>query len=80
MLRLVGLKECGLGAQSLGLGWPLSEVGNRVIAEEDMFHPSSPHNSGMSYCSGDQAQKERRKEINDDRNLVAKPFLIFDDG
>ena len=25
--RFVGLKECGLGTQSLGLGWPLSEVG-----------------------------------------------------
>ena len=27
LLRLVGLKECGLGTQSLGLDWPLSEVG-----------------------------------------------------
>ena len=30
LLRLVGLKECGLGTRSLGLGWPLSEVGTQV--------------------------------------------------
>ena len=38
LLRLVGLKEYGLDTHSLGLDWPLSEVGT-----------PPPHNSGMSY-------------------------------
>ena len=38
LLRLVGLKEYGLGTQSLGLNYPLSEVGT-----------PPPHNSGMAY-------------------------------
>ena len=38
LLRLVGLKEYGLGTQSLGLNCPLSEVGT-----------PPPHNSGMAY-------------------------------
>ena len=33
LIRLIGLNECGLGTHSLGLGWPLSEVGTRVGAE-----------------------------------------------
>ena len=51
LLRLIGLKECGLVTQSLELGWPLSEFGTRVRAREDLFHISSPHKSGMPYCS-----------------------------
>ena len=38
LLRLVGLKEYGLGTQSLRLNCPLSEVGT-----------PPPHNSGMAY-------------------------------
>ena len=38
LLRLFGLKEYGLGTQSLGLNCPLSEVGT-----------PPPHNSGMAY-------------------------------
>ena len=38
LLRLVGLKEYGLGTQSLGLNFPLSEVGTPL-----------PHNLGMAY-------------------------------
>ena len=61
LLRLVGLKECGLGTQSLGLGWTLSEVGTRVVTEEDLFHPSPPHKLGMPSWSGDQAQKKKEE-------------------
>ena len=43
LLCLVRLKEYVFDTQSLGLGWPLSEVGTRVGAEEDLFHPSPPH-------------------------------------
>ena len=53
MLRLVGLKECGLGTHILVLGWPLSEVVTRFGAEEDLFQSSPPHKSGMPSWSGD---------------------------
>ena len=36
--RIMRLKEYGLGTQSLGLNFPLSEVGT-----------PPPHNSGMAY-------------------------------
>ena len=39
LIRPVRLKECGLGTQSLGLYWPLSEVGTRL--EQQIC--SSPH-------------------------------------
>ena len=47
LLRLIGLKECRLGTQSLGLGWTLSKVGTRVGSEDDLLHPSPPHKLGM---------------------------------
>ena len=61
LLRLVGLKECGLGTQSLGLGWPLSEVGTRVGAEEDLFQSSPPHKSGMPSWYGDREHYKHYK-------------------
>ena len=39
LLRLAGLKECELETQSLGLDWPLSEVGTGW--EQHIFY--SPH-------------------------------------
>ena len=39
LLRFVRFQECGLGNQSLGLGWPLSEVGTGL--EQQIC--SSPH-------------------------------------
>ena len=39
LLLIVGLKECGLGTQSLGMDWPLSEVGTGL--EQQIC--SSPH-------------------------------------
>ena len=48
LLRLVGLKECGLGTQSLGMGWPLSEVGTQVGLGEDLLQSSTLHKSGMA--------------------------------
>ena len=39
LFRFVGLKECGLGTQSLGLAWPLSEVGTQVVALLFQFSP-----------------------------------------
>ena len=53
LLRLVGIKECGLHTQSLGLGWPLAEVGTWVGSEEGLFHHSPPHTSGMPSRSED---------------------------
>ena len=50
LLRLVGLKEYGLGTQSLGLDWPLSEVGT-----------PSPHNSGMPY--GLETEKKQQQQV-----------------
>ena len=47
LLLLVGLKECGLETQSLGLGWPLSEVETRVGAEDDLFQSSQLNKLGM---------------------------------
>ena len=52
-IRLVGLKEYGLGTQILGLGWPLSEVRTQVGAEEDLLQYSPPHKSVMPSWSGD---------------------------
>ena len=46
LLCLVGLKECGLGTQSLGLDWPLSEVGTRL--EQHMC--SIPHRLIIRAC------------------------------
>ena len=40
LLHLVGLKECGLGTQSLGMGWTMSDVGTRVGAEVYLFQSS----------------------------------------
>ena len=39
LLRLVGLKECGLGTQSLGLCWPLSEVGTGLEQKRTCYIP-----------------------------------------
>ena len=44
LLRIVGLKECELGTQSLGLYWPLSEVGTGF--EQQIY--SIPHRYGPS--------------------------------
>ena len=46
LLRLVGLKECGLGTHSLGLDWPLSEVGTGL--EQQIC--SSPHHLIIWAC------------------------------
>ena len=54
LLRLVRRKEYGLGAHSLGLDCPLSEVGTQVGAEEDLFQSSPSHKSGMPSGSGEQ--------------------------
>ena len=51
LLRLVGIKECALGTQSLGMVCPLSDVGTRVGAL--LSQSSPPHNSGMPFWSGD---------------------------
>ena len=49
LLRLVGLKECGLVTRSLGLDWPLSEVKTRVGAL--LLQSSTPHNPDIpSWC------------------------------
>ena len=45
LLHLVGLKEHGLGTRSIGLGWPLSKVGNLV--GRLLLQSSLPHNLGM---------------------------------
>ena len=47
LLRLVGLKEFGLGTQSLGMGWPLSEVGT---GWEQKMTCSSPHHLIIRAC------------------------------
>ena len=39
LLRLVGIKEYGLGTQILGLNWPLSEVGTELEQQTCL----SPH-------------------------------------
>ena len=52
-LSLVGPKEFGLVTQSIGLGWPLFEVGARVGAKEDLFQSSPPHKLGIASWSRD---------------------------
>ena len=39
LFRFVRLKECGLGTQSLGLDWPLSEVGTRLEQKRTCYIP-----------------------------------------
>ena len=46
LLRLVGIKECRLGTQSLGLDWLLSEVGTEL----DQQICSSPHRLIIWVC------------------------------
>ena len=46
LLRIVGLKEYGLGTQSLGLDWPLSEVGTGLEQQTC----SSPHRFVIWAC------------------------------
>ena len=46
LLRIVGLKECGLGTHSLGLDWPLTEVG--TVLEQKIC--SSPHHLIIRAC------------------------------
>ena len=46
LLRLVGIKECGLGTWSLGLDRPLSEVGTGL----DQQICSSPHHLIIRAC------------------------------
>ena len=43
LLCLVWIKECGFSTHSLGLGWPLYEVGIWVGSEVGLFHPLPPH-------------------------------------
>ena len=49
LLRLVGIKECRLGTQSLGLDWALSEVGNGL----EQNTSSSPHHLLIRACLPD---------------------------
>ena len=47
IIHLVGLKECGLGTQSLGLGWPLSKFGTGLDQKRNC---SSPHHLIVQAC------------------------------
>ena len=52
LIFLVGLKDCRLRNQSLGMGWTLSKVVTPVVSEEELLHPSPPHKLGMPSWSG----------------------------
>ena len=52
LLRLVGLKECGLGTCIIGLGSPMSKIGTCIGAL--LFQSSPPHKLGIPSWSGDQ--------------------------
>ena len=75
LLCLVGIKECGFGTQSLGLRWPLSTVGTRVVAL--LLQSSPPHNSVMPSWSWDQEHYTTLHNIFAVKYIQDMPISVF---
>ena len=75
LFRIFGLKEFGLGTQSLGLEWPLSEVGTRL--EQQIC--SGPHRLIIWACLPGLETKNKQQHSTDMKFFLQSFFVALND-